>query len=306
MKGREPIVYGVISAEEAAERFSPIFKGRAGRLLFNAAAALTGIDNINRTHDRLCKAGVPFGPDFAEAILKDIDVEFLIGGAEHLAEMVSGPFITVSNHIYGHLDGICLLDLIGHVRPCAKVMVNDLLTLIKGLAPNFIAVNPTLKDKNVTAANVNGVRQCLAQLRSGEPLCLFPSGAVADLRPREHWTITERDWQDEAVKIIRKAKVPVFPIRFFDRNSDFYYGLGLIDYRVRFVRLFHEMYNKRGATPRMAIGAPISVEEQEKFGDLQSYKEFLRNSVYGMTLPETLTRRTELVLPSPSPLAAQD
>lgn len=298
MKHKEPIEYGVISAGEAAERFSPVFKGGAGRLLFNAAAAVTGIDNVNRTHDRICKAGVPFGPDFAEAILKDIDVEFLVGGAEHLARMVSGPFITVSNHIYGHLDGICLLDLIGHVRPGAKVMVNDLLTMIKGLAPNFIAVNPTLKEKNVTASNVNGVRQCLAQLRGGEPLCLFPSGAVADLKPREHWAITERDWQDEAVKIIRKARVPIFPIRFFDRNSNFYYGLGLIDYRVRFVRLFHEMYNKRGAMPRMAIGAPISVEEQERFEDLQSFKEFLRNSVYSMRMPEAPTRRSKLVFPS--------
>ena len=298
MKHREPIEFGVISAEEAAERFSPVFKGRAGRLLFNAAAAVTGIDNVNRTHDRICKAGVPFGPDFAEAILKDLDVEFLVGGAEHLANMVSGPFITVSNHIYGHLDGICLLDLIGHVRPGAKVMVNDLLTMIKGLEPNFIAVNPTLKEKHVTSFNVNGVRQCLAQLRGGEPLCLFPSGSVADLKPRGRWAITERDWQDEAVKIIRKARVPIFPIRFFDRNSDFYYGLGLIDYRVRFVRLFHEMYNKRGTMPRMEIGAPISVEEQELSGDLQSFKEFLRNSVYSMQMPGTPTRRSELVFPS--------
>ena len=117
---------------------------------------------------------------------------------------------------------------------------------------------------------------------------------MADLKPREHWTLSERDWQDAAVRLIRKARVPVIPVRFFDRNSRFYYALGLIDYRVRFVRLFHELFNKRGTCPRVGIGAPVSVEEQEQYSDLQSFKSFLRSSVYDMPLPETFVKRSEL------------
>ena len=108
------------------------------------------------------------------------------------------------------------------------------------------------------------------------------------------WTLSERDWQDAAVRLIRKARVPVVPVRFFDRNSRFYYALGLIDYRVRFVRLFHEVFNKRGSCPRVGIGAPISVEEQEQYPDLQSFKSFLRSSVYDMPLPESFVKRSEL------------
>jgi hypothetical protein len=53
------------------------------------------------------------------------------------------------------------------------------------------------------------------QIREGEPLAIFPSGAVADLKPREGWTLSERDWQDAAIRLIRKAHVPVVPIRYF-------------------------------------------------------------------------------------------
>ena len=283
----------IITADQAPT-LSPVFQGRKGRLLFNLALRITGIDNINGTHDRLEKAGVTPGPDFAKGILDDIEVEFQVGNPERLSSLPEGPFIVIANHIYGHIDGVCLVDLFGHQRPQSKVMVNEFLMWIHGLAPNFIPVNPTLSErKGATATSINGVKEALFQLRDGEPLCLFPSGAVADLKPREHWTLSERDWQDAAVKLIRKARVPVIPVRFFDRNSAFYYGLGLIDYRVRFVRLFHEMYNKRGTCPRVGIGETISVAQQDAVSEAD-FKQFLRQSVYEMPMPDHFIKRSEL------------
>ena len=285
----------IITAQEAAERISPVFRGVKGRLLFDIAARATGIDKLNALHDRISSRGVPPGPPFAKAILDDVGVDFSIGSPERLSALPDGPFIIIANHFYGHLDGICLLDLFGHVRANTKVMVNEMLTWIPGLAPSFIAVNPTLTArKEASVTSINGVKNALLQLRSGEPLCLFPSGAVADLKPRERWTLSERDWQDAAVRLIRKAQVPIVPVRFFDRNSRFYYALGLIDYRVRFVRLFHEMFNKRGTRPRVGIGPVISVEEQAQYTDLQAFKAFLRRSVYAMPLPDSFVNRSEL------------
>ena len=285
----------VITQQDAAKRLSPVFEGRMGRLLFNLAAGITGISKVNALHDRVDKAGVPYGPPFAKAILDDVGIDFRIGNPERLDTLPGGPFIVIANHIYGHLDGICLLDLFGYQRPETKVLVNDMLTWIPGLAQSFIAVNPaTVSSKGVSDTSINGVKNALQQLRDGGPLCIFPSGAVADLKPREHWTIRERDWQDAAIRLIRKVHVPVVPVRFFDRNSRFYYALGLIGYRVRFVRLFHEVFNKRGTCPRVGIGAPISVEEQEQYTDLQAFKAFLRRSVYDLPLPESFANRSEL------------
>ena len=258
----------VITQQEAAERLSPAFEGRKGKWLFRLAAGMTGIAKVNALHDRVDTAGVPYGPAFAKALLDDVGVDFRVGNTERLDSLPEGPFIVIANHIYGHLDGICLLDLFGRQRPETKVMVNEMLTWIPGLAPSFIAVNPvTAASKGVSDTSINGVKNALHQLQEGGSLCLFPSGAGAALKPREHWTLSERDWQDAAVRLIRKARVPVIPVRFFDRNSRFYYALGLIDYRVRFVRLFHELFNKRGTCPRVGIGAPVSVEEQEQYSD---------------------------------------
>jgi putative hemolysin len=283
----------IITADQAP-RLSPVFEGRKGRLLYNLAMRVTAIDKVNLTHDRVEKAGIAPGPDFAKGILDDVDVDFLVGNPERLSKLPDGAFIVIANHIYGHLDGICLVDLFGHVRPGSKVMVNEFLMWIKGLAPNFISVNPTLSErKGATSTSVNGVKNALLQLRNGDPLCIFPSGAVADLKPREHWTLSERDWQDAAVKLIRKARVPIVPVRFLDHNSAFYYALGLIDYRVRFVRLFHEMYNKRDTHPRVGIGSTLSVEEQDAVPEGE-FKQFLRQSVYDMPLPDHYLKRSEL------------
>lgn len=283
----------VITPEEAV-RLSPIFRGKLGRLLFSLGLKVTGIDHVNQLHHRVWEQGIVPGPAFAKGILDDAGVDFAIGNAQRLEQLPEGPFIAIANHVYGHLDGIALLDILGHQRPKTKVMVNEFLMWIKGLEPNFISVNPTLGTReSATATSINGVKSALLQLRSGEPLALFPSGAVADLKPRQGWILSEREWQDAAVKLIRKARVPVVPIRFFDRNSWFYYGLGLIDYRVRFARLFHEIFNKRGSHPRVGIGPTLSIETLDAVPD-DGFKAFLRSSVYDMPLPEHFINRSDL------------
>ena len=284
----------MVLTPENAPQLSPIFEGKRGKFLLNLGLKITGIDHVNEIHQWVEDQHVPAGPEFATKLLEGLQVDFRIGHAERLENLPEGPFIVIANHIYGHLDGICLVDLLGHVRPKVKVMVNEFLMWIHGLAPSFISVNPVTNASNgTTATSINGVKNALMQLRSGEPLAIFPSGAVADVKPREGWILSERDWQDAAIRLIRKARVPIVPIRFFDRNSRFYYALGLLDYRIRFARLFHELFNTKGTHPRLGIGETISVEQQDAVSDAD-FKAFLRASVYDMPLPETFTLRSEL------------
>lgn len=283
----------VITPEQAHE-LSPVFKGKRGKFLFKLGLWITGIGKVNTLHQAVEDQGAEPGPDFAKGLLDHVGVDFRIGHPERLESLPEGPFIVIANHNYGHLDGICLVDLLGHVRPKTKVMVNEFLMWIHGLAPSFIAVNPvTNASRGTTATSISGVKSALAQLHAGEPLALFPSGAVADVKPRKAWRLEEREWQDSAIRLIRKARVPIVPIRFWDRNSRFYYALGLIDYRVRFVRLFHELFNKKGTQPRLGIGETITVAQQDAVAD-DAFKAFLRSSVYDMPLPKTFTLRSEL------------
>ena len=252
---------------------------------------LTGVDKVNALYDRCLPET---GPAFAGDLLKDVGVDYLVGGFSHLEALADGPFITVSNHPYGHLDGMITVDLIGHVRPGFKLMVNKVLAHIKAMAVSFIEVDPTLGERlAATQKSVGGVREALSTLSSGEPLGIFPSGAVSDLSIREGFRIRDRKWQEAALKLIRKAAVPVLPLRFFDRNSLFFYLLGLIDYRVRLCRLCHEVFNKRNRTVRVGVGPVIAPDE---FGNmsLEELSAFLRGRVYEMPLPEEFVRRSSL------------
>ena len=282
----------VLSPEQAA-RISSLFKGSGGRILFRCLEKFTGLSKVNGTHQRVEDLHIPPGPDFAKGIMDDLGIDMLIGNPERLDSLPEGAFITISNHVYGHVDGIALVDVLGHVRPKVKVLVNEMLMHIHGLAPNFISVNPTLSKKQATATSINGIKNALQQIRDGEPLALFPSGAVANFKPFAKEKIQERDWQDAAVRLIRKARVPVVPIRFYDHNSWLFYSLGLLDYRVRLLRPCHEAYNKKGTHPRMGIGPVISVQEQEAVSD-QDFKDFLRQKVYSLPLPDHFVLRSQL------------
>ena len=127
-----------------------------------------------------------------------------------------------------------------------------------------------------------GIRTALKHLREGHPLGLFPSGAVSDLSLKE-MCIRDRQWQEAILRLIRKAAVPVIPVRFFDRNSDLFYLLGLIDWRIRVLRLPREVLNKKGRQVRVGVGRAISPAAQAQCSSLQDFGRLLRDSVYGMS-----------------------
>ena len=196
----------------------PKLRGKRGASLVKKLMHLASVDKVNDLYDRNCQWQ---GADFAGALLRDIGIDFLIGNPQRLETLPEGPFITVSNHPYGHLDGITLIDVLGHVRPDYKVMVNEILAHIRAMSPNFINVVPKGdKETEPKASSLGGVRETLGHLRDGHAVGFFPSGAVSDLSLKDR-CIRDREWQMPVLRLIQKAGVPVVPIRFFDRNSLF-------------------------------------------------------------------------------------
>ena len=259
------------------EKATPLFRGRCGNAFCRTLMRMLSIDKVNDLYERnsLIK-----GPDFARAVLEEIGVEYEILNPEVLRHLPHGPFITISNHPYGHIDGVMLVDLFGHIRPDFKVMVNKFLGRIEALQDNFICVTPTGEERAVpTKDSLQGVKEALAHIRSGGVLGLFPSGAVSDLNVRDG-CIRDREWQEPVMRLIKKLNVPIVPVHFLDRNSNFYYSLGLVDWRLRLLRLVPEVFNKRGKRQRIAIGEIISPEIQAEFTDLARFSIFLRNKVY--------------------------
>jgi len=264
------------------EQMSPLFRGRMGNGLGRGLMRLLAVDKMNALYDRNAHLA---GPDFARSVLDDLGVRYEVTGTDSsLFSLRSAPFITLSNHPYGSIDGIILADLFGHLCPGYKIMVNKILGRVEALSPSFISVTPTGVERTTpTTESIIGIRRALGQLRSGGALGLFPSGAVSDLSLRDR-CVRDREWQQPIVRLIAKASVPILPVHFLDGNSRFYYLLGLIDWRVRLLRLPTELFNKRGRPVRIAIGEVISVEEQQAYLSTHTVEEFglwLRGRVYG-------------------------
>lgn len=248
--------------------------------LINAALKFIAIDKCNALH------GANYLNEGAGAVatgmLRDLNITLRIDGKEVLDNLPEGPFITVSNHPFGALDGITLISLIASRRPKFKVMVNMVLNLITGMSPHFIAVD-ALATGNAAkqAVSKKGILDAIRLVKSGEPLGFFPAGAVSKLRP--NLRIVDREWQPSVIRIIEKCNVPVIPIYFHGHNSTFFNLLGVISWKLRTLRLPREVFRRRNSTIHVSIGQPISVEEQKKHrGSVEEFGRFLKSETYKM------------------------
>lgn len=261
------------------EKATPMFRGKCGNALCRGLMRMLAIDKVNDLYDR---NSFIKGPDFTKSVLEDIGVEYEIQNPEVLKHLPDGPFITISNHPYGHIDGVMLVDIFAHIRPDYKVMVNKFLGRIETLEENFICVTPTGEERTApTNDSIQGVKCAVAHIRSGGVLGLFPSGAVSDLSLRDR-CIRDRQWQEPIIRLIKKMNVPVLPVHFIGRNSDFYYSLGLIGWKVRLLRLPAEVFNKRAKSTRIAIGEIITPEQLSEYQEIGPLNDFLRSKVYNL------------------------
>ncbi len=264
------------------EPLSFLFRGKSGHRRAEWTIRFLAIDKVNRVYDN---SGAWTGAEFTSRLLDDVGVSYTVGNAHILKQLPDGAFITISNHPYGGLDGIMTIDLMARIRPDYKFMVNRILSLIKTLDRNFISVVPAGNKKTgIKAESIRGIRETISHLRAGHPIGFFPSGAVSDFSLRD-MRVRDRRWQESILHLIHSARVPVLPLRFFDLNSAFFYFLGLINWRVRLLKLPSEVFNKRGRVERIGIGDLITPDELSRYPDPVTLGKFLRKKVYEMPLP---------------------
>lgn len=235
------------------------------------------VDKVNAVHAHNCETP---GPAFVEGLLRDFDIKLRVDGLDVLDNLPEGPFITVSNHPFGALDGITLIHLVASRRPEYKVMVNMILGRIWAMEPNFIAVDAMSSNDPVKkAVSVNGIRQAIDQVRSGRPLGFFPAGAVSKVNWRGR--LVDRRWQPNVIRIIKKLEVPVIPIYFHGSNSWFFNFLGVVCWQLRTLRLPSEVFRKCHTTMHISVGNPITVEEQRAHaGSIDELGRYLKDTTY--------------------------
>lgn len=252
------------------------------------------LDKVNKLHADNIKTP---GPGFVRGNLHDLDITVRAENGEVLRNLPEGAFVTVSNHHFGALDGIILVDLIARRRPRYKVMVNMFLNYIWAMRPNYIAVDQQASaDPKKKAVSMAGIKEAIRMVRSGEPVGFFPAGAVAKVNWRGR--LKDREWQESVIRLIQQMKVPVVPIFFHGSQSWFFNFLGVVCWQLRTFRHPAEVFRKRHKTFTVTVGDPISVEEQmQHMGSIKEFGDFLRAETYGLRDDAEIRSRAVLVTP---------
>ncbi len=237
------------------------------------------IDKCNAVHSRYCHAT---GVEFSNLLIDDCyKIKKHIYNEDVLDRFPTGAFLTVSNHPLGALDGIMLIDIVGRHRPDFKVMVNEFLCHISAMKPSFIPVDPSgSDDPKKRMITMQGIRAAMKHVRDGHPLGFFPAGAVSKVNKSLH--ITDRQWQPSIIRLIQQLKLPVIPVYFHEHNSAIFNFLGMIDWRIRTLRLPRELFNKTGRDMHITFGEPISPEEIARHKDVDELGQMLRNATYSL------------------------
>jgi putative hemolysin len=220
--------------------------------------------------------------DFLNGILDDCKIKFEIPEEDLKRIPKDGPFITVSNHPLGGIDGALLLKLLIEKRADYKIIANFLLHRIAPLIPYVMPVNPfeTRKDAK---SSIAGIKNALVHLREGKPLGIFPAGEVSTYKDGK--LKVDKPWEDGAIRLIKKANVPVIPIYFHAKNSRLFYVMSKISDTLRTAKLPSEVMSQKGRVIRVRIGKPISVKDQDAYKEIPAFYEFIRRKTYMLANP---------------------
>jgi putative hemolysin len=220
------------------------------------------------------------GLEFIDSMIEQLRIKFEINEDELNNIPAEGPFITISNHPFGGIDGMLLIKMISPKRPDYKVVPNFLLKRIEPLTQYIFNENP-FEDRPADRRSQPSVKEILDHLQNGGPVGLFPAGEVSGYNLARN-KITDRKWQYQVMRLIRSSRVPVIPIYFQGSNSKFFHFLGMIHPRLQTVKLPTEVFSKKKRIIRVRIGNPIPVKEQDEFKNISRFGRFLRTKTYAL------------------------
>lgn len=266
---------GLVSAKEIAKVIKVDKYGFVGTFLGWSLMKVLRISVLNKIYDRNKHLQ---GTEFLNAILDEFQIKFEIPEEDLKRIPKEGAYITISNHPLGGIDGILLLKLMLEREPDFKIIANFLLNRIEPLKPYIMPVNPFENHKN-EKSSVVGIKETLRHLSDDKPLGIFPAGEVSTYKDEK--IVVDKPWEEGAIKIIKKAQVPVVPIYFHAKNSMLFYILSKMNDTLRTAKLPSELLTQKKRVIKVRIGKPISVAEQlEHSASIEEFGEFLRRKTY--------------------------
>jgi putative hemolysin len=217
------------------------------------AAPIRKIFALDRLAERY--GAIPVGlraDEFVRRAMESFDFRVLMRSEERERIPKSGPLVVVANHPFGGLEGIVLADMLLSVRQDVRIMANSVLGRIPELRELFILVDP-FGGRDALKRNIAPLRECLAWLKSGGCLGVFPAGEVAHFKVSEG-RVAEPAWSSTISKLINAVNSSVTPVHFAGGNGRVFHLAGLVHPALRTALLPRELANKAGKDVRIRVG----------------------------------------------------
>jgi len=235
-----------------------------------------GLNRINKMYNALYPAK---DIELIEKLFEYLNINLVFDEKQVEEIPLNGPFITISNHPFGFIDGFYMIWLVARKRQRTdlKVTANYVLKPIsEPLDKYFIMVNPFDSNKRMGGSKIS-----LEHLSKGHALALFPAGEVSTYYKGQKG-IMDCPWGKSSMRLIYKAEVPLIPVLFHGHNSMFFHLMGKIHPFARTALLPSEFLKKRNFTMKATIGKAIQFDEYEDLSDPEELAKYLRERVYSL------------------------
>lgn len=258
------------------QRFIPGF-------LYHALARLIHQDELNE----MLRVSYPsMGSEFSKKILKYLDIEIEIEGAENLPKE-GKRVVFASNHPLGGLDGIALIAVLGdrYGDENIRFMVNDLLMNVEPLSNVFLPINKYGSQARAAADAIN------KEYASDRNMIVFPAGLVSRLQPGGE--VSDLQWQKAFLQKALEYDRDIIPVRFVALNRKRFYRLAKwrknlgIKVNIEQATLPAELCAARGKKFRIIFGSPLNIQNlKSSTKPLLKTASDIRNIVYSLHSPE--------------------
>lgn len=271
------------------EIFRKRFKGKAPRLLVKIVKRLLHQDFLNA----YLKEGYE-GVEFCENAVKYLDVKIEVEGLENLPDSPDARLTFVSNHPLGGVDGVALAGIIGRrYGGRIKLMVNDFLMHLGGLAPLCVPVNAKIRRKGAGIGIQNRDLPRLTDeiFASDNQILMFPAGLCSR---KIDGKIQDLVWSKVFVTKSVEYHRDIVPVHFVGENSGRFYRVANLSsfFRLKFnvamAFLPDELYRARGKTFRVIFGKPIPWQSFDRSRKPKEWAQEVRAAVYNLKTQDSI------------------
>ncbi|MDO5075529.1 MAG: glycerol acyltransferase [Bacteroidales bacterium] len=223
--------------------------------------------------------GSVVGVQWLKDCMRYVNLNIRVEGMEHLPSDADGSrFTFVANHPLGGADGVIIGAVLGeHYEGRIRLLVNDLLMHLEGLAPLCIAVNKTgRQDRHLP-------RRIDEAFRSDNHMFIFPAG-VCSREIDGH--IQDLPWSKTFITKSIETHRDVIPIHFEGRNSAWFYRLANwskhlgLKFNLAMLYLADELYKHQGSHFTLKIGKPIPWQNFTAERSPSEWAAVVREEVY--------------------------